>query len=849
MASDAVVNLIVDATQADNQINVQLRHIVNDAERNAPAINLTVNIDQRQINGLVSGLNDVQSSARGADDDSSRLSDTFRSLASVAGGIASVGASIGAIGVAAGGAVPLVAGLVTSLTNIAPAAAAGVTAFLAIKAASATLKLGLTGVSDALKAVFEPDADPEKVAEALKNLAPEARSFVLALQDMKPAFDDLRLDVQNKLFKDLDTSVSRVAKSVFPEARAAALSYADSFNTMGKQVATSVQVLDKEGSLGKALKGGTDAFKELESVPAQVTLAIGRLGAAGAPLLNRFADSISKVATSISVDLGQASESGALEDMVNAAGDALAQLGRIVGNVFGTLGNVLSVATTQGDGLFGTLEKVTQTLEDATSTQGFRDALGALISVAGTLADNVLPLVEEAFKTLGPVIETLAPPVERVLNLLGAELLALIPQVAPILDDLAESVGLLLDAVGPLIPVFGNLISAVLPVLPPLFDALNRIIVALTPVVGVMATTLADTLVPAITDLIPVIVELADFFAQLTEQIAPLAVEILPILLPLLNIFIVAMAEVLAATLPLISSFLDVGLAVTEQLIAPFRLVIGPVNDAITKLQEAATVLNGPVKSAVEIIGNLLHGDFSAAWNDASINVGGSTRSISDLVSTMSSRVIGYVRGLGSDTINAFQSSFNTVVRVVGEQLGNALDTVRRWGSQALGAIRGFGGEFRSAGAALIGGFVDGLLSQLDSAVSAASKIVGAVSDFFPHSPAKKGAFSGRGWTLYSGQAVVTDFAKGIESQIRKTNVDWSALGGSVPLGTSTASGTTAADAGQAAVASMFSSTFARTTPAVNVYLGNSLLTDHFQVMIDGNNQVQDRVASQGVRF
>jgi hypothetical protein len=45
------------------------------------------------------------------------------------------------------------------------------------------------------------------------------------------------------------------------------------------------------------------------------------------------------------------------------------------------------------------------------------------------------------------------------------------------------------------------------------------------------------------------------------------------------------------------------------------------------------------------------------------------------------------------------------------------------------------------------------------------SGIVGKVRDYVPVSPAKKGPFSGSGYTTYSGQKLVTDFAKGITSR------------------------------------------------------------------------------------
>jgi hypothetical protein len=45
---------------------------------------------------------------------------------------------------------------------------------------------------------------------------------------------------------------------------------------------------------------------------------------------------------------------------------------------------------------------------------------------------------------------------------------------------------------------------------------------------------------------------------------------------------------------------------------------------------------------------------------------------------------------------------------------------------------------------------------------NAASSVLSGVSGLFPHSPAKEGPFSGRGWTEYSGQAIGDGLAAGM---------------------------------------------------------------------------------------
>lgn len=197
MSSEAVVNLVVNAADAETQVNVQLRRIVNEAERRAPDISLQVNIDNSSVVNAINNLNtqiinanrDSESSTRG-------LSDTFTGLATGIARTVAGATRLTLIGGVMTQAIPLVGALATSLEALAPAAAAGVAAFVTMKAAALTLQIGLTGVQEAITAVFDPDADPAAVAAALERLSGNARAFVLELQSMRPAFDRLRLDVQ-----------------------------------------------------------------------------------------------------------------------------------------------------------------------------------------------------------------------------------------------------------------------------------------------------------------------------------------------------------------------------------------------------------------------------------------------------------------------------------------------------------------------------------------------------------------------------------------------------------------------------------------------------------------------------
>jgi hypothetical protein len=91
-----------------------------------------------------------------------------------------------------------------------------------------------------------------------------------------------------------------------------------------------------------------------------------------------------------------------------------------------------------------------------------------------------------------------------------------------------------------------------------------------------------------------------------------------------------------------------------------------------------------------------------------------------------------------------------------------ALTWIKGLPGRAKSALGNLGSVLVGAGRALIRGFIDGIKGMLGNVRSAASGVVSAARDFFPFSPAKRGPFSGRGYTTYSGQALVGDFARAI---------------------------------------------------------------------------------------
>lgn len=158
-------------------------------------------------------------------------------------------------------------------------------------------------------------------------------------------------------------------------------------------------------------------------------------------------------------------------------------------------------------------------------------------------------------------------------------------------------------------------------------------------------------------------------------------------------------------------------------------------------------------------------GIFSSLAGAASSIIGGMVSSVVGFISNMVSNVISFVTNMGSSIINTITTAASQFISTIMNMVSTAISHVASLPGKAQAALGNVGGMLVSSGKALIQGFIDGILSMIDAVRSAASSVVQAAKNFFPHSPAKEGPLSGRGYTTYSGQALVRDFAKGMLSE------------------------------------------------------------------------------------
>jgi phage-related protein len=763
-----------------------------------------VNGRLRDVNGrfVVSG-NTINQALTRAAGDSDRFGFSLRGLAgaarTAAGILGKVSLGIGAIGAAAGTSAPLLAGIVTTLENIAPAGAVAVTGMLAVTQATAVIRLGMAGVSDAATAAFDTSAaGAKKFDEALKKLAPNARSFALQIKELQPAFQRFQQGIQNQLFAGFAGELQRLSGTVMPVVRKNLDDTAVSLNRMALGASGAARGLATSGTLGKAMAGANQGLTNLQKVPGQVVTALGQLAAAGAPAFDRLTAGAANFATGIGEKLNQAFESGALTDAVNTAVDVLKDLGTVAGNVFGILGNIMRPVQEAGGGLVGTLKEITGALRDATATEGFQSAISAVSQVMATLARTAGPLLGQALAAIGPIFTTLQGPATTLIQALGAGLSPIIGALGPVLQSAASAVGVLVEALAPMLPVIGQLAASLLPALMPLLGAAQTVFAALAPVVQTLSQTLQATLAPILAQLPAIIGPLANMLAgQLVmgiQLLGNMLIQLAPSFVSLGQ----SVGQLMVQAAPLISMIAGL----STQLMSALLPAIQPVINVIITLASAlagqlASTLTNLVMPTLRLVTDLLRGDFSAAWTSLKALVSGVVAHFTGTLSRIGSIVGSIVQSvvdrftwlynilIGNsivpDMINGIVSWFTRlpgmafsalaslaggIARIATTALNRFRSAIVSGASTAIGFVRGIPGRARAALSAL-GGMIASVatsaFNRFRSAVtSGASRVVSTARTI----PGRiKGALGNAGSILYSvGRNVIQGMINGVKS-------------------------------------------------------------------------------------
>lgn len=783
-------------------------------------INQSVRLDTDQATGALDRLSKIDIGGGRA---SRQIRDLTDSLGGLAIGSRDTAKSVASFGLSATGSVLRVAALTSAaasaagtLGSLSGALAATLPALAVLPGAAvagglaiATLTVGMQGFGEALKNL----GDPEKFAKALENLAPAAQDAARAFADLRQPFEDVRKAVQGRLFEGFGKEIRALGDQYLPVLRRGMVDLAGTFNTAGHEFTAFLSNADTVGDVANAFRTTRRAVDNLVEGIQPVLSGLRDIGMVGIKMLPDLTAGFDSAAQSFADWAATARETGQLRELILGAFDAIGKVVDIIGNLASAVYSVFSAASDAGADFLSNLAEITQQFADfLKSTEGaslltsvfgalrqimdglrpvfgeiveavvdhlipavvslapvigsvfaalapaiepIAQALTALAPVIGVIATALVGVLRPAIEALSPVIAQLAPVVGELATFFGEVLAAAIRTVAPILGPLAEIISTVLltalDALRPVLPVVAEAFRQVA-------EVIGGVLREAAPVLGEVAAIMAGALADALTTIAPYLPQIAGAFgevliavlpllpemARLAAEIMPQLLETLPAILPSLVEMARAWTEILVAITPLIPLLVDT-------LVPAFSAVIATVTRVVTTVVSAAAGMAKAVSGVVQLVTGLLTGDFSRAWEGAKSAVSGAIQFIGGILRMAFELFTAPIR-IAVDAILA-------IFRNAGGSWGGAIRNVINGIPAILGNV---GSLLLNAGRSLIQGFIDGIKAMAGRAVQTAKDVVSAIRDFFPFSPAKRGPFSGTGYTLYSGRALAEDFAKGI---------------------------------------------------------------------------------------
>lgn len=493
------------------------------------------------------------------------------------------------------------------------------------------------------------------------------------------------------------------------------------------------QLAEAAGNLNAVAGGNADTFKSVGMVMTQ-TAGAGKLMTEN---WNQLTDAIPGV-------------SGPLQD-------AMREAGAFEGNFRDAMAN----GEISADEFFDAVQKLGMTdiaKEAATSTATIEGAAGnlkaAFVGVGAAVIDAFKPLITGSMTVLAQGISSL-------------------PGLASQIGEAFAPAGAAIERA--LMPVANQIQGQFMPALQSLGDTVSGLSSYFQPLVAQLSTSFApalaqvsSALVSLGTAVIPVIQSAIQTLAPIIAQIAQVIVSIVSQIMTMLAPAITNIANIIQTALPNIQMLFNIF----------GTTVMGVINAVFPFIQTVITAVMNVINAVISTVLALIQGNWSgvwtgiqsvafAIWNGIGSIISAAINAVSGIISSVLSGISGIWNGMWSSISSFFGSIWSGIQSAAQSGINGVLNTISGIKDSILGFFSGAGSWLADAGRSIVNGLAEGIKGAVGAATGAISSVLDAVSSFLPHSPAKTGPFSGRGWTLYSGQAITSALAEGIAGKTR----------------------------------------------------------------------------------
>lgn len=244
------------------------------------------------------------------------------------------------------------------------------------------------------------------------------------------------------------------------------------------------------------------------------------------------------------------------------------------------------------------------------------------------------------------------------------------------------------------------------------------------------------------------------------------------------NIFIIVFGSILIVILTVLQAIWGVIQTV-------WNAVYGFISSVLQRIWSGMQNIWNAILNVIKTVWNAIWGFLSpiiqkivsffvTRFNNLKTNITNIFNAVKSFISNTWNTIYGIIKGIVQRIINFFAPALTWLLDKGKALMTGLIDGIKAMFGKITSAVTGAKDKavdfFKKAGTwlydsgkALISGFVNGIKAMGDKAKEAAKGVMDKVRSFFPSSPAKEGPFSGRGWTKYSGQALMKGFSQGVQ--------------------------------------------------------------------------------------
>ena len=306
-----------------------------------------------------------------------------------------------------------------------------------------------------------------------------------------------------------------------------------------------------------------------------------------------------------------------------------------------------------------------------------------------------------------------------------------------------------------LIPVFQAVWDALVPVFQMVGEALGPIVAIVGETIGQIITLITPVIAFILAQLVPVIQNLAPVF----EAAFAVVQAVVSTVMAAIQTVIAVVTAAIAGDWSGAWEALKAGFAVVWEGIK--SIVLAAINLVKTYITSVLTAISTVWNNVWSAIGGFVSSVWAAINTVVSVAIG----AVQSVISSVLASITGVWNSMWGAILNGISGIWSGITSGVRSGINTMMNVVQGVKGSITGFFSGAGSWLVDSGKAIIQGLVDGINSMVSSVTNAVGNVMDAARNLLPFSPAKEGPFSGRGWTLYSGQSIVEALAQGVSQK------------------------------------------------------------------------------------